>query len=80
MTMEMLESRVEQLESKIHEIEEQLAEKARHDPPKKRGWQWFVGINTHDPDFEEVVHIGEEWRGADRPKEDAEECAPHPSQ
>lgn len=71
-TVETLEERVERLESKLHEVEERLAEQARNATPGKRGWQWFVGINADDPDFEEVVRIGEEWRNADRPKEDAE--------
>ncbi len=69
MATETLEERVEKLESKLQEVQEQLAQ-----PPsaKKRGWRWFVGIYADSPDFEEVVRIGQEWRNADRPKEDEE--------
>lgn len=76
MTTQTLEARVERLESKMQAIEERLAEEARNGPPKKRGWQWFVGINANSPEFEEVVRIGEEWRSADRPKEDTQEFDP----
>ena len=64
MSIETLERRVERLENKLQEVESRLTEQT---PPKKRGWRWFVGINADDPDFEEVVRIGQEWRNADRP-------------
>jgi hypothetical protein len=66
MAAETLEQRVERLESKIHEVEERLAEQLDKAAPKKRGWRWFVGINANDPDFEEAVRLGQEWRYADR--------------
>ena len=72
MAAETLEQRVERLENKIQEVEERLEEKYRSEPPKKRGWQWFVGIYADSPEFDEVVRIGEEWRNADRPKDDGE--------
>lgn len=65
MASETLEERVEKLESKIQAVEEQLAEQTGNGLPKKRGWRWFVGIYADSPDFEEVVHIGQEWRNAE---------------
>ena len=64
-----LEERVQKLESSLQEVQKQLAQQPS---VKKRGWRWFVGIYADSPDFEEVVRIGQEWRNADRPKEDEE--------
>ena len=65
-----LESRVENLESKIQEMEERLAQQLGNSTPKKRGWRWFVGIDANNPHFEEAVRLGQEWRYADRPKDE----------
>ena len=73
MSNETLEKRVETLESKLEELQEQLLLQVQHNFTKKRGWRWFVGINADDPDFEEVVRIGQEWRNADRPKDEETE-------
>jgi hypothetical protein len=75
MAVQTLEERVTKLESKIQEVEERLAEQAGNAIPKKRGWQWFVGIYAASPDFDEVVRIGQEWRNADRPRDDEDEEA-----
>ena len=74
MAVKTLEDRVEKLEHRLQEVENRLAEQAATAPPKKRGWRWFVGINANDPDFEEAVLLGQQWRYADRPSDD-ENCA-----
>jgi hypothetical protein len=72
MAAETLEQRVKKLENKIQEVEERLAEQVGNAIPKKRGWRWFVGIDANNPHFEEAVRLGQEWRYADRPKDEEE--------
>ncbi len=66
-----LEECLNTVETKLEEVQLQLAN-SNNATQKKRGWRWFVGIYADSPDFNEVVRIGEGWRDADRPKEDAE--------
>ena len=72
MAVETLEERVDKLEHKLQEVESRLVDQAVPTPPHKRGWRWFVGINANDPDFEEAVRLGEQWRYADSPKDSTE--------
>ena len=60
-----LEERVEKLESKLQEVQDQLLQQPYD---KKRGWSWFVGIDADNPNFEEAVRLGQEWRNIDRPE------------
>lgn len=62
-----LEERIEMLESTMQEMQKQLAQQPS---AKKRGWQWFVGIDANNPHFEEAVRLGQEWRNADRPTDE----------
>jgi len=66
MATKTIEERLSKVESERDEI------KARSSPrhPEKRGWRWFVGIFADNPRFEEAARIGEEWRMADRPKDE----------
>ena len=73
MATKMLEARVERLECKIHEIEARLETQKEKTDSKKRGWRWFVGIDANNPHFEEAVRLGQEWRYADRPREEDEQ-------
>lgn len=69
MAAETLEERVQKLESTVQEVQERLARQTQDAQPKKRGWRWFVGIDADNPDFEEAVRLGQEWRNADRPSD-----------
>ena len=44
MAIDTLEALVERLEIKLREVEARLPEPHANSVPKKRGWQWFVGI------------------------------------
>ena len=72
MATETLEERVERLESKIQEVEERISGQLGNASPKKRGWRWFVGIDANNPHFDEAVRLGQDWRNADRPKDEEE--------
>ena len=64
--------RIEKLEIRVQELEELIAEKTGKAAPKKRGWRWFIGIDANNPHFEEAIRLGQEWRYADRPKDEEE--------
>jgi phosphopantetheine adenylyltransferase len=51
-----LEKRVANLEQEILELKEQL----RSLPIKD--WRSTVGMFANDPDFDEIVRLGKEWR------------------
>ena len=70
-----LEARVSQLEERIKLMEAALLAQNNPCPPtsEKRGWRAFVGIDADDPQFEEAVRLGREWRFADSPKDEDEE-------
>lgn len=59
-----LEERVAALETRLQQIEHRQEPDASSDAP--RGWQQIVGIFQDDPDFEEAVRLGREWREAER--------------
>jgi hypothetical protein len=59
-----LEERVEQLEKKLAGVEERIAHQSSI-AGSKRGWRWFVGIDSNNPHFEEAVRQGQEWRNSD---------------
>jgi len=52
-----LEKRVEDLEKKVAELS---AETSR--PTRKKDWRRTIGIFKDDPDFEEAVRLGREYR------------------
>lgn len=61
-----LEDRVAALEARIG----QLHKEPEQPPPTPRGWQRIVGIFENEPEFEEAVRLGREWRMADAPTDD----------
>ncbi len=52
-----LEKRVEELEKKVAELSGKPA--LRH---RKKDWRRTIGIFENDPDFEEAVRLGREYR------------------
>jgi len=53
-------------------VEERISDQLSKAAPKRRGWRWFVGIDANNLHFEEAVRLGQEWRFADRPKDESE--------
>ena len=56
-TIEQLQQRVEELEKKVAELNATLA-----DVPRKKDWRQTVGMFQDDPDFENAVRLGREYR------------------
>jgi hypothetical protein len=52
-----LEKRVEELEKKVAELSAKPALRTR-----KKDWRRTIGIFENDPDFEEAVRLGREYR------------------
>ena len=52
-----LEKRVEELEKKVAELSAKPTRLTR-----KKDWRRTIGIFKHDPDFEEAVRLGREYR------------------
>ncbi len=63
-----LEERVAVLEAELKQLKQQSEPDKLSDAP--RGWQRIVGIFQDDPEFEEAVRLGREWRMADAPNEE----------
>ena len=55
-----LEQRVEELEKKIAELTSQLAEAK----PRGKDWRRSIGVFANDPDYDEAMRLGREWREA----------------
>ena len=54
---ETLERRVEQLEKKVAELSARPIRSNR-----KKNWRRTLGVFQNDPDFEEAVRLGREYR------------------
>ena len=52
-----LEKRVEELEKKVAELSA-----CQTHPARKKDWRRTIGIFKDDPDFEEAVRLGREYR------------------
>ncbi|MGI4787834.1 MAG: hypothetical protein ACRYFS_03185 [Janthinobacterium lividum] len=61
MSTQTLEVRVEALETKIERLEQKEQDKGK----QPRGWQRIVGVFAGDPEFEEAVKSGTEWRASE---------------
>ena len=52
------------LEKRVEELEKKVAELSAREIPAKRqkDWRRTIGIFQNDPDFEEAVRLGREYR------------------
>ena len=66
-----LEERVAVLEAKIEELNPQGQDTKGQDTKGKEphGWKHIVGIFADNPEFEEAVRAGKEWRDSFRPSD-----------
>lgn len=66
-----LESRVAALEAKVEELQQKLVIAPTETPEAnhaKPWWEHIVGAFADDPDFEEAMRLGREYRESLRPK------------
>jgi hypothetical protein len=56
-----LENRVANLETELAQMKKLLANFLQPEPPA-HWWLQVAGSLEHDPDFDEAVRLGQEWR------------------
>jgi hypothetical protein len=56
-----LENRVANLETELAQMKKLLANFLQPEPPEN-WWLQVAGSFEHDPDFDEAVRLGQEWR------------------
>ena len=63
-----LEERVKELESRLKQVERQQA--GAPAPDDRPWWEQIRGRFKDDPDYDEAMRLGREWRESFRPKDD----------
>lgn len=76
MSTRTLEERMAAVETKLEQLQWEKDQKQEQDKEAKepRGWKRIIGIFADNPEFEEAVRAGKEWRDSFRPS-DYEETA-----
>ena len=71
MSAQTIEERLTALETELQELKREREQKQEQDKEaeKPRGWRSIVGIFADDPEFEEAVKAGKEWRDSFRPSD-----------
>ena len=58
------------VETRLERVEAELADLKRRvelsDRPRAKDWRRTVGMSANDPEFEEMVRLGREYRKAQR--------------
>ena len=67
MSIKALEERVNALETEVKQLKQRNGSKKFQEP---RGWQRIVGVFADDPEFEEAMRLGREYRESLRPEND----------
>ena len=65
--MQTLEDRIALIEAELEALKRKLENKEESKP---RGWRSVVGVFANDPEFEEAMRLGREYRESLRPKDD----------
>lgn len=65
--MQTLEDRIALIEAELETLKRKLENK---EVTKPRGWRSVVGVFADDPEFEEAMRLGREYRESLRPKDD----------
>ena len=71
----------ETIEKRLERVEAELAELKRRvelsDQPRAKDWRRTVGMSANDPEFEEMVRLGREYRKAQRWEDEPDAGAGH---
>lgn len=62
-----LEERVAALEAEVEQLKRQFTGQPLDDTP---WWKKIVGTFKDDPEYEEAMRLGREWRESFRPRDD----------
>jgi hypothetical protein len=54
---ETIVERIEQIEHRLDELTSEVRQ-----GPKHKDWRAWVGTSTDDPDFDEMIRLGREYR------------------
>lgn len=65
--MQTLEDRITIIEAELETLKRKIEDK---EVTKPRGWRSVVGVFADDPEFEEAMRLGREYRESLRPKDD----------
>ena len=69
MSAQTIEERLTAVETELQQLkrERELNKRQDKEVEEPRGWKSIVGIFADDPEFEEAVKAGKEWRDSFRP-------------
>lgn len=69
MSAQTVEERLAAVETKLKQLQREKEQNQTRDKEAEepRGWKRIVGIFADDPEFEEAVKAGKEWRDSFRP-------------
>jgi hypothetical protein len=66
MASETIEERLSDLEKRVHKIEDKFGNASNADPP---WWRKIAGRFKNNPEFDEAMRLGKEYRESLRPSE-----------
>lgn len=71
MSTQTLEERMTAVETKLEQLQREKEQKQEQDKEAEEphGWKRIVGIFADNPEFEEAVRAGKEWRDSFRPSD-----------
>ena len=74
MSAQTIEERLTAVETELQQLRREREQKQEQDKEaeKPRGWKRIIGVFANDPEFEEAMRIGREYRDSLRPKDDEE--------
>ena len=69
-----IEERLTAVEAELQQLKREKEQNQPQDEQAKgpRGWRSIVGVFADDPEFEEAMRLGREYRESLRPKDDEE--------
>ena len=70
MSAPTIEERLTAVEAELQQIKREKEQSKEVEEP--RGWKRIVGVFANDPDFEEAMRLGREYRESLRPEDNKE--------
>jgi len=69
MSVQTIEERLTAVEAELQQLQQEKEQNKEQnkEAEEPRGWKRIVGVFANDPEFEEAVKAGREWRESFRP-------------